>query len=141
MFRSRIGDAAQNKNSPKCFQNSCQDPRIGSRASPGHFQASETSSADNNRQNIAQSRDQPPLAAFSCTCLTIIQLMRVCLALGTCIAVRNRDIYLEASHFDKWRLRAGEQQCIPNMLLFLTISTKRKFPLRRNADSDSSCNS
>ena len=51
------------ENGPKWVQNGRQVVRIGPLASPGHFLASGTGPAAQNRQNIAQTPDQPPPAA------------------------------------------------------------------------------
>ena len=59
------------KNGPKWVQNGRQDLRIGPLASPGHFLASGTGPAAQNRQNIAQTPDQPPPAAATGKCADI----------------------------------------------------------------------
>ena len=51
------------ENGPKWVENGRQVLRIDARASPGHFLASGTGPAAQNRQNIAQTLDQPPPAA------------------------------------------------------------------------------
>ena len=77
MFKSQIGGLAQlDENGPKWVQNGRQVVRIGPRASPGHFLASGIGPAAQNRQNIAQTPDQPPPAAAMLTFLAVISRAR-----------------------------------------------------------------
>ena len=61
MFTSQIGGLALiGGNDSKCVQNGRQGLRIDTQACRGHFLASGTGPAAQNRQNIAQTPDQPP---------------------------------------------------------------------------------
>ena len=64
MFNSQIGRLALNRRKlPKWVQNGRQVLRIDPRTCRGHFLASGTGPAAQNRQNISQTPDQAPPAA------------------------------------------------------------------------------